>query len=251
MTDPDRGAYTPPTDAPLAFDARPTLTYRRPMPFFLLLGALVLAVVVGAVFFFYRSGVRGSDDAPQPVGTPIGEIMAPAPAEERPADPAAGLEIYKTDQLAEGAPTFAPPPEQPKARPTTPVQTAAIPPVQAAPAPQPLTVSQGATPSTNQQVVVLNPPATPAPKPVATTPKPAAAGSYVVQIGAFSSQALADKGFADATAIAGGGHGKTVQSVESGGSTLYRTSVTGFAGRDAASAYCAKLKAAGKSCFVR
>lgn len=246
MTDPDRGAYTPPTDAPLTFDARrPTLTYRRPIPFTLILSVLVLAVLIGAVFFFYRSGVRGADDAPQPVGTPVGEIMAPAPAEERPADPAAGLEIYKTDELTEGAPTFAPPPEQPKARPTTPVQAEPLP---------PLTISKGAAPSENRQVVVLNPPAAPAPKTPATplpAPRPAP-GVHSVQIGAFSSQSLADKGWNDALAVAGGsGLGKTVLAVQSNGSTLYRTTVTGFASRDAAAAFCDRLKAAGKSCFVR
>jgi cell division protein FtsN len=72
-----------------------------------------------------------------------------------------------------------------------------------------------------------------------------------VQIGAFSSAALADKGFADAVAIAGGGHGKVVTPVPVNGSTLYRTSVTGFSTRESAAAYCAALKAAGKSCFVR
>ncbi|HEX5776666.1 MAG TPA: SPOR domain-containing protein, partial [Caulobacteraceae bacterium] len=242
MTDPHRGAYTPPTDAPLSFDARrPTLTHRRPIPVTLILSALVLAAMIGAVFFFYRSGVRGADDAPQPVGTPIGEIMAPAPAENRPADPAAGLEIYKTDELAEGAPTFAPPPEQPKARPTTPVETAAIP---------PLKITKGAAPSENKQVVILDP------QPKATTPQPKATlpatpikpvtGASAVQIGAFSSQSLADKGWNDALAVAGGsGLGKSVTAVQSNGATLYRTTVTGFASRDAAAAFCDRLKAAG------
>lgn len=255
MTDPDRGAYTPPTDAPLTFDARrPTLTYRRPIPVTLILSVLVLAALIGAVFYFYRSGVRGAGDAPQPVGTPVGEIMAPAPAENRPADPAAGLEIYKSDELAEQAPTFAPPPEQPQPRPTTPVEAAEIP---------PLKVTKGGVPTENRQVVVLDPqpepvapaPKTPAPKPAAslpaTPPKPAG-GVSSVQIGAFSSSALADKGYRDALSIAGGsGLGKSVTPVQSNGSTLYRTTVTGFASRDAAAAFCDRLKAAGKSCFVR
>lgn len=250
MTDPDRGAYTPPTDAPLAFDARrPTLTYRRPIPVTLILSVLVLAAMTGAVFFFYRSGVRGAGDAPQPVGTPVGEIMAPAPAEQRPADPAAGLEIYKADELADQTPTFAPPPEQPQPRPTTPVETAEIP---------PLKVTKGAVEAPNRQVVMLDPqpePKAPAAQPKAslpaTPPKPATGGS-AVQIGAFSSSALADKGYRDALAIAGGsGLGKSVTPVQSGGSTLYRTTVTGFASRDAAAAFCDRLKAAGKSCFVR
>ena len=105
-------------------------------------------------------------------------------------------------------------------------------------------------------VVVLDQPATPATKTPsatlpATPPKPATAGS-AVQIGAFSSQALADKGWNDALAVAGGsGLGKSVTAVQSNGATLYRTTVTGFASRDAAAAFCDRLKAAGKSCFVR
>ncbi|HYG27231.1 MAG TPA: SPOR domain-containing protein, partial [Caulobacteraceae bacterium] len=112
MSDPDRGAYTPPTDAPLAFDARrPSGGGGRPVPFTLILSLLVLAAMIAAIFWFYRGGVRGEGDAPQPVGTPFGQITAPAPAEAQPADPAAGLEIYKADDLAApDAPTFAPPP---------------------------------------------------------------------------------------------------------------------------------------------
>jgi hypothetical protein len=108
-------------------------------------------------------------------------------------------------------------------------------------------------------------PAAPAPKispaPVAKAPaapvpapKPAAGGGAVVQIGAVSSTALADKAWNDAVAVAPGvaaGKGKSVEKIDKNGGTLYRTAVTGFASRDAAGAFCAKLKAAGKSCFVR
>jgi cell division protein FtsN len=90
--------------------------------------------------------------------------------------------------------------------------------------------------------------------PVAPTPKAAAGGSFLVQIGALSSTALADKAWNEAAALSPGaaaGKGKKVETVESGGKTLYRTSVTGFADRASAQAFCDKLKAAGKSCFVR
>jgi hypothetical protein len=75
-----------------------------------------------------------------------------------------------------------------------------------------------------------------------------------VQIGAVSSTALADKAWNAAVAIAPGmaaGKGKSVEKIDKNGGTLYRTAVTGFASRDAASAFCNKLKGAGKSCFVR
>ena len=47
------------------------------------------------------------------------------------------------------------------------------------------------------------------------------------------------------------GKGKSVEKIEKNGGTLYRTAVTGFGSRADAQAFCAKLQAAGKSCFVR
>jgi cell division protein FtsN len=86
-------------------------------------------------------------------------------------------------------------------------------------------------------------------------PAPAIAGAAVVQIGAFSSEALADREWGKAAGVAPGamaGKGKRVVAVtRDDGATLYRTSITGFASRDDAVALCDKLKAAGGSCFVR
>jgi len=246
MTEPERGAYTPQTDPPLAFDARrPTLTYKRPLPFFLLLGLLVLAVLAGAVFWFYRSGVRGAGDAPQPVGTPIGEIMAPAPDQTGPGDPNAGLQVYKADELSEGEPTFTPPPEQPKARPSTPVETAALPPAGSTPAPKP----KAETPAPKPKAETPAPAPKPAPAPAPTA---SASGAFAVQIGAFSSRSLADQGWNEAVSVGGGsGFGKMVEEVDVNGTTLYRTRVTGFTSRDSANAFCNAWKGPGRSCFVR
>ena len=75
-----------------------------------------------------------------------------------------------------------------------------------------------------------------------------------MQIGAVGSPQLADKTWNEAVAAAPGlaaGKGKGVEPVEKGGKTLYRTSVTGFASRAQAQAFCARLKAAGKACFVK
>jgi cell division protein FtsN len=93
----------------------------------------------------------------------------------------------------------------------------------------------------------------PAPKPEPAAPKPVAGGGPAsVQIGAFSSAEIADREWSAAVARAGGsGRGKRVEKVERDGSTLYRTTVTGFADRAAAQAFCDRLKSAGKSCFVR
>jgi len=75
-----------------------------------------------------------------------------------------------------------------------------------------------------------------------------------VQIGAVSSQALADKAWSDAAALVPGqsaGKGKNVEKVDKDGKTLYRVQITGFASKADAAAFCAKLKAAGKDCFAR
>ncbi|MGE5502040.1 MAG: SPOR domain-containing protein [Ignavibacteriales bacterium] len=269
MSDPHRGAYTPSTDDPLTFDARRPAAAggRRPFPWALAISILALLIVIGAVFYFYRSGVRAPNGAPQPVGTPVGSITAPAPAEAQPQDPAAGLEIYKAAQApgTPAAPTFAPAPEQPQPRPTTPVQAAALPAAQPAPAaddekPTPqVYMLNGDDAPTGSQTTALNntapaklapvkPAPAPKPAPVPTTVTP---GNFVVQIGAVSSTALANAALAQAASIAGGGHGKSITPVTVNGATLYRTAVTGFTTKEAAIAYCNKLKAAGKSCFVR
>ncbi len=283
MSEHERGAYTPPTEASLSFDARQPVRGASPIPFTLIISVLVLLGLAAAIFVFYRSGVRQAGQPPQAVGAPVEGMKAPPPVEAQPQDPAAGLQIYKGDQAySAGQRTvhFAPPPETPEARPQpgapAVVVTPMAPAAPAAPAPTlrpsiPATPPPPAKPAPKVEAPAAKPEA-PAPKaaptPAAKAPPPApakpehaapapaakAAGVAAVQIGAFSSQALADKGWSDAAAIAPGpaaGKGKSVEKVEKDGHTLFRTQVTGFASRADASAFCAKLKAAGKACFVK
>lgn len=272
MTDHERGAYTPPTDAPLSFDARQPVRGARPVPITLIISVLVLAGLTAAIFVFYRSGVRQAGDAPQTVGAPVTGMKEAAPNEAQPQDPAAGLQIYRSD--GGGAPeavqpTFTPGPEEPQPRPapTTPVVVAqaptapaAQPPMRptlpAAQAPAPKTAPPPAAPVAKTPPVKAPEAKAPPPKtPPAPAPAPAAkSGGAVVQIGAVSSTALADKTWNEAVAAAPGlaaGKGKSVEKIDRNGATLYRTAVTGFASRDEAVAFCNRLKAAGKSCFVR
>ncbi|WP_374654727.1 SPOR domain-containing protein [Phenylobacterium sp.] len=272
MSDPDRGAYTPPTDAPLSFDARQPVRGGGPAPVMLILSALVLIALVIAIVMFYRSGVREAGQPPRTVGAPVGEMKGPPPAEAQPADPAAGLQIYQSEggEAPPATPNFTAPPEQPQARPAPvavapPPRPAPTAPVSAAPiaaAPAAPSASGGLKPAVQPPVVApvvkIAPPAPPkpaAPAPAAAPAKPAAVGgAAAVQIGAFSSQALADSEWTKAVAVAPGaaaGKGKKVEAVQKGESTLYRTQVTGFASRADAAAFCDKLKAAGKNCFVK
>ena len=90
---------------------------------------------------------------------------------------------------------------------------------------------------------------------VLTAPASAAAtGSSGVQIGAFSSTAIADREYAAVASRFGqyaSGAEKRVQEVTAAnGSTVYRTTFTGMS-RDRAVAFCNALKAAGRDCIVR
>jgi len=269
MSDSDRGAYAPPTDPPLSFDARQPVRGARPAPLTLIISGIVLLLLVAAIVMFYRSGVREAGQAPETVGSPVGPLRGPAPAEEQPTDPAAGLQIYQTEagKAAAEAPKFTPPPEAPAARPAPTAAIAppaALPPVtalpKAAPAPTAAALKPAVpAPAPPKVAEAAPPPPKPAPAaPVAAAkPAPAAAaagGAAAVQIGAFSSLAEADKGWNDAVRVAPGataGKGKKVEPVDRNGATLYRTLVTGFPSKATAAAFCGQLKAAGKSCFVK
>jgi cytoskeletal protein RodZ len=265
MSDPHRGAYTPPTDAPLSFDARQPVRGSRPLPMTLIISAVVLVTLVVAVVMIYRGGIRGPNDAPQAVGSEVAQMKTPPPAAAQPQDPAAGLQIYHNEEPQPSA-TFAAPPEAPVARPavplnTAPVQTAALPAAKPAPtATQPATPA--AKPAPTIESLATAAAQKPAPKPVQVAaatpaaPKPAAVstGPASVQIGALSSPALADRAWSEATRLAPGlasGKGKKVEAIDRNGTTLYRTSVTGFTSRDAAKAFCDAISASGKSCFVK
>jgi hypothetical protein len=212
-------------------------------------------------------------------------MKVPPPAEAQPQDPAAGLQIYKEDQPDAPHPQFTSPPEQPQPRqappavviapppaaaPTTPVGAAVPlrPAIAAQAAPAPKVVTPPPAPASKVVAAPAPPAPKPAPAPVAKAPVPAAktpaastpapkasaSGGAVVQIGAVSSTALADKAWSAAVAVAPGlaaGKGKSVEKIDKNGGVLYRTAVTGFASREAATAFCDKLKSAGKSCFVR
>ncbi|HWT50601.1 MAG TPA: SPOR domain-containing protein, partial [Caulobacter sp.] len=74
MSDPHRGAYTPPTDAPLSFDARQPVRGARPLPMTLIISAVVLVTLVVAVVMIYRGGIRNPNAPPQAVGTEVAQM---------------------------------------------------------------------------------------------------------------------------------------------------------------------------------
>jgi len=259
MSDYDRGAYTPPTDDPLAFDAR-LPRQRRPMPMTLIASAVVLLVMVGAVFAFYTSGVRGANEPPRVVGTTLPAVKGPAVQEARPLDVDDNLEVFNdTPDSGQGAPRFAAPPEQPQARPSMTVvvdnaeeaRTGVTVLRPASP------VAEAPLPSAAPARVAQTPPpprVASAPVRVAEAAKPSiATGNASVQIGAFSTSEIANSEYAKVRAAFArftSGRGKHVEPVQRGSQTLYRTAFTGFA-REDAQAFCAALKAAGHDCVVK
>lgn len=285
MSDPYRARGV---EAPLAFDERPSRRRGGPAPVTLIISLLFLAVAIGVVFMLYRNGTRGPSDAPEPVGAPISDVRSVAPPQPRAADPAAGLSIYRADPAVEAPPAFVAPPEQPDT-PTATTQPAAAPPATTAPsaapgaakptptAATPLAAKTVTAKPTSIDSLLADASATPASRPVtakaplpptgaqtaskaaapAKTPATTAtgAGAIQVQIGAYSSQSLADAGWEEAAGSAPiqmTGKGKKVVPVtKADGSTLYRTSITGFGSKEEAQAVCDRLKAAGKTCFVR
>ncbi len=293
MSDPQRGAYTPPQDVPLQFDARSPAS-RRPMPMALIASGTLLVVLIAAVAMYYSRGVRGDNEPPRPVGEPVAVLKSAPAAGAQPNDPSAGVDVYAAQNVPGKAPAFAAPPEAPKPRPApaapqkltvqsmtagemnkpeaataAPVVAATAPPkapvakvapapvvaaqaypVEAKPAAKSVAVEKTTTTNVAKNTTVDQSAKAAAAKTVAAV----APGGVRVQIGAFSSAALADKGFSDVATLMPGsmsGHAKHVEPVDKDGSTLYRTSVAGFSDRAAAVAFCDALKAKGKICFVK
>ncbi len=254
----DRGAYTPPTgddDLPFSrggYDPRRAPASKSP-PITLIVSAVILLLLVVAVVMFYRSGVRSSTDAPPAVGTPVETMKVEAPLDAQPVNPEDGIRVYRDAAEPEGTtPTFTPGPETPQPRPAPqpePVPAAPAPAPKAAPAPTPAPAAPAPAP---KAAPAPAPKAAPAPAPA---PAPSAAtGTSRVQIGAFSSQAIADREYAAVASRFGShasGAGKSVEQVTAAnGSTVYRTTFTGMS-RDRAVAFCNALKAAGRDCLVR
>jgi outer membrane biosynthesis protein TonB len=244
----DRGPYTPPTDDDLpfnrggGFDARRGPPAKAP-PVTLIVSAVVLLVLIVAVVLFYRSGLRASNDVPPAVGTPVGQMKVEAPQDAQPVDEEAGVDVYRDETPpVDTAPTYAPPPETARPRP--------------APKPLPPVASDDLAPAHPATRPTPTPPVVrPSPQATQTPPTPAAAsGASAVQIGAFSSTAIADREFAAVAArfpqFARGAQKRVQEVTASNGSTVYRTTFYGLS-RERAQAFCSAIQSAGGDCLVR
>ncbi|HMH66137.1 MAG TPA: SPOR domain-containing protein, partial [Rhizomicrobium sp.] len=175
--------------------------------------------------------------------TPAPAKPAPAPAKPAAAPPkSVAALIQQANSVPAPAPKTAPPPAM------KPAMNAAAPAPVGAPA-------TGAPRQLGAPVV-----ATPAPKVAAAAPAPAAAkpaatgGGYVLQIGAYKSQADADgawKSYKAKHAALLSGYSDDIQQADLGDKgTWYRLRVGGLSDREVASALCDRLKADGGACIL-
>jgi hypothetical protein len=184
--------------------------------------------------------------SPPPTTKPA--LTEPTPAPVAPVKPAASPPPAAPVKAAAAAPPKPVPamkPSQLPAQPAAaPIGPATAPPraLNAMPAPP---VAVTAKPATAKPVPV----ATPAPASV-----PAAGGSFVLQIGAYKSQADADTAwttYKTKHASLLSGYSPDVRQADLGEKGIwYRLRITGFPSKDVASALCDRLKADGGGCFL-
>jgi hypothetical protein len=252
MSDQNRGAYTPQSEAPLAFDARNSRgPGERPTPFALLASAGVLVILVIALAVFFLNGSKDADpEAPAPIDT---MKAAPPVADAKPAAPT-GLQVYADGEPIPETPAFTPAPEAPTTRPATPAAAAAPAPVVQPTTPAPVTPRPQPAPRP-EPAPAATPAARPAEPAAARNPTPPPPTSTAqVQIGAYSSSALADDGWNEVARLMPGqmaGKTKRVEPTTADGKTLYRAAVGGFTSRQEAAAFCEALKSRSHACLVR
>jgi cell division septation protein DedD len=256
------------------------------LPLLIVIGLLVLAAFGGVVWLAYQHGLQnGMREAPRLIAgqPPSSDQQAydkiyqkPAPSDEDTANddtapppptptfkPQAPTPAPSANTAATAAPSTATPvPSTPA--PSAPVkstQTAAAKPIAPPPVPQSIQpqatkppaklVPDTASTTTAETKPVTPPPSIPAPSTPAET-VPAASGDFVLQIGAYKSEDEASsswKSYKAKHSIAGG-YPESIKQVDLGAKgTWYRLRIGGFASKDAATAFCTKLKADGGDCI--
>jgi cell division protein FtsN len=263
-----RGAYEPPGDDIHIFDGSEDdddVEGSR-LPLLIVIALFVLAAFAGVVWLAYTQGVaRGHSDTPRIIVAQKGPAKVAANGEGS-ATPYKGLKIYEQPAPADETDHQAAPPPAPQPETTlvTPHQTPP-PAAETASNEPPLSVARSITPPVVKRVVAppvhkvaVQPPpqaeasAPPAPL-VAKAPAAASSGSYVLQIGAYKSQAEADaawKTYQSRHAGTLSGYSPDVKMVDLGEKgTWFRLRVASFADKTSAQAVCAKLTAEGGACF--
>jgi cell division septation protein DedD len=277
-----RGTYEPPDDVHIYSAEEDDDAEGSRLPLLIVIALFVLAAFGGVVWLAYTQGVaRGRNDAPKTIVAEPGPAKVAANGSDS-ATPNTGLKIYQDaapadDQSDKQA---APPPSN--AAPETDVVTPHITP--SAAKPEAASNATGAKPVPPPAEVKKPAPAPveakkPAPPPpeirtatnTATAPEPeasappaqlglkappshvAAGGTYLLQIGAYKSEAEADaawKIYQSRHTATLSGFAKDVKQVDLGAKGIwYRLRVGGFASKESAAQLCSKLTAEGGACF--
>jgi cell division protein FtsN len=280
-----RGTYEPPDDVRI-FDGaeEDDDTEGSRLPLLIVIALFVLAAFGGVVWLAYTQGVsRGRNDAPKVIAAESGPAKVAANGSDT-ATPNKGLKIYQDQAPADDQSDkqVAPPPSSaapetdivtPHSPPPAAVKAQAEPaPAETKPAPAPIEAKKPAPPPPEIRTATTTPApdqeatAPPAQLGLKTTPaaktKPAAApaaapghaaGAYLLQIGAYKSEAEADAAWKIYQSHHAGtlsGHSKDVKQVDLGAKgTWYRLRIGGFASKEASAQLCSKLTAEGGACF--
>ncbi|HWX90981.1 MAG TPA: SPOR domain-containing protein [Rhizomicrobium sp.] len=196
---------------------------------------------------------------PAPVAAPPpakAAAVTPATAKPVPVKPGPPKSVAALIQQANSAPDAAPAPQSGAMKQSVapkPSAMAVAKPTSPPPAMKPaMTSTTPVATGAPRQLVV---PATPKPAaPVAEAAKPAAGGGYVLQIGAYKSQADADaawKTYKAKHAALLSGYADDIQQADLGEKgTWYRLRVGGLSDREVATALCERLKADGGACIL-
>lgn len=257
-----RGAYEPPGDDVHIFDASEDdddVEGSR-LPLLIVIALFVLAAFAGVVWLAYTQGLqRGRTDAPRIIAAQKGPAKVAAEGETG-STQFKGLKIYQQPAPADPEADSMPPENrQASAEPpaVSPETTLIKPPaaaIQSPEAPKPAPESPPVLkPSMQAGPAEEAAPPSQESRPAPAAATPAAAGGYVLQIGAFKSQAEADAAWSTYRAKHAAtlsGFARSVKVVDLGAKgTWYRLRVGSFADKNAAAALCAKLSAEGGACF--
>lgn len=271
----ERGVYEPKSDDIRVFDEDEQEIDEEGsrLPLLIVIALLVLAAFGGVVWLAYSQGVqRGRADAPRMI------VAAPGPVKEAAAgstDTTHPLKIYEQpapaeDDMADS--DSVPPPPTKISKPAPPAAVAKAETKPAAVTPKPAEVAKApeakpiekpaaaeakpaqtkspVMPSKAVETAALPPPAGATASPPAVA---AAGGAYVLQIGAYKSQADADAAWKTFTAKhpMAGGYSEDVRKADLGDKGVwYRLRMGSFADKAAAASFCEKLKANGGNCLV-
>jgi len=262
-----RGTYEPPDDLHI-FDAseEDDDADGSRLPLLIVISLIVIGAFGGVVWLAYTQGVeRGRSDAPRLLAAEQGPVKVAADNKSA-GNPYKGLKIYQqpapADEQADQQTTAPPSRVAPDTTVVTPLA-----PVQAAPpsvaAQKPVEHAESAKPAAPPpEIRTASPQSTDqgaaAPQALSSTteaqaPAPMASGQYVLQIGAYKSQAEADaawKVYQAHHAATLGSYASDVKQVDLGAKgTWFRLRVGSFPTKAAAAALCQKLTAEGGACF--